>query len=115
MTLSAQLADAVVAAADLVGRSGATSFEIGYLHDDVPADEAGWYATAYYRGARLTGEHPSDPARAAEALARAVLNGARCTHCNGEVLIGDQLPTRRNYCQWRREGQRWTRGCEGRR
>jgi len=38
--------DALIAAADLVGRTGATGFEIGYLHDDVPAEKAGWYAHA---------------------------------------------------------------------
>src|SRR6202035_2515601 len=35
--------DAVKACADLVGRTGAKSFECGYLRDNVPAEQAGWY------------------------------------------------------------------------
>lgn len=44
--------DALLATADLVGRSGATGLEVGYLHDDVPAELASWWATAHYQGAR---------------------------------------------------------------
>ncbi len=40
--------DAVTACADLVGRTGATNFTIGYLHDDVPPDQAAWYAHAQF-------------------------------------------------------------------
>lgn len=39
----------MIACVDLVGRCGAREFEIGYLHDDVPVAQAGWYASAFYR------------------------------------------------------------------
>jgi hypothetical protein len=77
--------DALVAAIDLVGRSGAHSVEVGYLHDDVPVEEAGWYAQCSFRGARLIEENYRDPVQAAEALARRLLNGALCRRC-GELI-----------------------------
>lgn len=104
--------DALVAAVDLVGRSGATEFQIGYLHDGVPVAEAGWWAHARYRGARIVVEDFPDPVAAAEALARQLLTGAYCTHCGGEtVLSGDG--TSPIQCRYRRVGKRWVRGCEG--
>jgi hypothetical protein len=34
----------------MAGRAGAREFEIGYLHDDVPLEDAGWYAHVQYQG-----------------------------------------------------------------
>lgn len=120
--------DAVVAAADLVGRTGATGFEIGYLHDDVPNEEAGWYASAQYRGARII-EESSGPTEAAEALARRLLTGARCK-CGKLVALSDSgavayddvtmadgtkwtvdKARAAGQCRWRRMGARWQQGC----
>lgn len=66
MTEPAYDEDALIAGVDLVGRTGATDFEVGYLHDDVPVAEAGWYAKAQYRGARLTAEDHPGPVEAVE-------------------------------------------------
>jgi hypothetical protein len=123
--------DAVIAAADLVGRSGATSLQVGYLHDDVPAERAGWYAHAQYRGARIIAEDHRGPAEACEALARQLLTGAKCAHCSGLVALsrrgaafypgavmvdGSEFTERdarsRPQCRWIRRGQAWKRGCE---
>ncbi|MFB4294819.1 hypothetical protein ACBI99_44820 [Nonomuraea sp. ATR24] len=124
--------DAVRAAADLVQRTGARRLEIGYLHDNVPVEHAGWYAQAQYRGARITeSDHPG-PAEAAEALARRLLQGGQCQHCHRTVALSDQAPAayvdghlmegRRwtadqaraaGTCWWRRIGDRWERGCDG--
>jgi hypothetical protein len=101
--------DALHAAVDLVGRSGATGFELGYLHEDVPVEEAGWYAHAQYRGARITVEDKTGPVEAAEALARRILNGAHCAHCGKTVSMNGYSKSR---CRWTREGRRWTRACE---
>jgi hypothetical protein len=125
-------ADDVMAAVDLVGRTGARSLEIGYLHDNVPAEEAGWYAQVQYKGARVIEENHRGPAEALEALARRILTGAKCNHCKGLVALsaGGALAyaastltdgTRwtaeqaraAGQCRWRREGRRWVRGCEG--
>ncbi len=102
--------DALLAAVDLVGRSGGTDFEVGYLHDNVPVEKAAWYAHAQYRGARITAENHPGPVEAAEALARQVLKGAQCTHCKRTVSLGGTGT--KVICRWRREGRKWIRGCE---
>lgn len=99
--------DVVIACADLVGRAGASGFEIGYLHDDVPAEEAGWYAHAQYRGARITAEDHRSPTGAALALAERLLSGATC-RCRQPVTLSDGRPG----CRWRLVGQRWEPGCD---
>lgn len=123
--------DALTAATDLVGRSGARELEIGYLHDDVPSDQAGWYATATYQGAKITEEDHKGPVEAAEALARRILLGAKCAHCQGLVALGDgptfafaeaamadgtkwkaEEAAAAGRCRWTRHGDRWVRGCE---
>lgn len=122
--------DALLAAVDLVGRTGATNFQVGYLHDGVPPEEAGWYAHAQYRGARITAEDHPGPVEAAEALARCLLNGAKCAHCGSLVALSDagamaydtrlvdgsewtvEQARAAGQCRWRRIGARWERGCE---
>jgi hypothetical protein len=122
--------DAVVAAADLVGRAGAREFEIGYLHDDVPVEEAGWYANAKYRGTRITEENHRGPTEAAEALARRILTGARC-RCGKLVALSDdgavafdnvtmadgskwsaKKARKAGQCRWTRVGKRWEPSCD---
>lgn len=99
--------DALLAAIDLVGRTGATDFEVGYLNDDVPIEKADWWARAQYRGARIQVEHYKGPAEASEALARRLFADAICTHCGALIrLSGNKVG-----CRWRRAGARWERGC----
>jgi hypothetical protein len=119
----------VVAAADLVGRSGARGFTIGYLHEDVPATDAAWYAFAQYRGARITAENHRGPAEAAEALAKRLLTGARCacgklvalsnigavaferaTLVDGSQFTLDQA-VKGGQCLWQRKGDQWVSAC----
>lgn len=123
--------DALFAAVDLVGRSGATQLEFGYLHDDVPVEEADWWAHARYRGARISEEHHRGPVEAAEALARRLLTGAKCKPCGRLVALSDtgaiayenaamvdgtrwtaEQAAAAGQCRWRRDGARWVRGCE---
>ncbi|KLL11568.1 MULTISPECIES: hypothetical protein [Protofrankia] len=116
----------VLACADLVGRSGASGFEIGYLDDD-PANPR-WYAHAQYRGARLTCEDHPTPQAAADALAHRLLQGAQCrcgrvattspygavpynaTLINGQRRTHEQARTA-GQCLWRRTGARWEPSC----
>jgi len=102
--------DAVTAAARLVGRTGATGFECGYLHDGKPVQEAGWYAVALYRGARITVEDQPGPVEACDALSRRLLDGAQCRLCGGTVTLTDA----RAGCRWRRAGPAWVAGCDPR-
>jgi len=123
------LEERVIAAANLVGRSGASEFEIGYLHDDVPSAEAGWYAQARYRGARIIADDCASPVEAVEALARRLLTGARCG-CGKFVALGDEgasafdnwamsdgspFPADEakaiGLCLWQRKGARWVSAC----
>lgn len=123
--------DAAVAATELVGRTGAKGLEFGYLHDDVPIDQAAWYAFAQYKGARIIEENHRGPVEALEALARQILTGAKCNHCGGLVALSDRgalayaastlidgtpwnIEQTRDtkQCRWRRVGRTWKRGCE---
>lgn len=122
--------DAVKACADLVARTGAKSFECGYVNDDVPVADAGWYATAVYKGAKLTEQDKASPAQACDALAARLLTGAQCQHCKGLVALADagafaygsavlatgqrwdvEDAARAPQCRWTRTGARWERGC----
>lgn len=99
--------DVVVACVDLIGRAGASGFEMGYLHDDVPIEEAGWYAHAQYRGARITVEDHRSPTGAALALAERMLRGATC-RCRQPVTLSDGG----EGCRWRLIGKRWEPSCD---
>jgi hypothetical protein len=121
---------AIIAAAELVGRSGGRHFDIGYLHDDVPIAEAAWYASAQYRGTRITCENQPHPVAAAEGLARQILDGAQCQHCgrlvtldpagayavdrtmiDGSRWTSGQQRAAGGVCRWQRQGPTWIRGC----
>lgn len=120
----------LIAAVDLVGRTGAKGFEFGHLHDDVPVEDADWYAFARYAGARITVEHHRHPVDAAEALAVKLLTGGKCKcgklvalESDGAVAFrrpvmtdGSAFPIeearRAGQCLWRRDGRRWVPGCE---
>lgn len=99
--------DIVIACADLADRAGANGFEIGYLHDDVPVEDAGWFAHAQYRGARITVEDHRSPTGAALALAERLLAGATC-RCRQPVSLSDN----RDGCRWRLVGRRWEPSCD---
>lgn len=119
--------DAITACADLVGRTGAKEFQIGYLNDEPPHK---WYAHAQWKGARIGVEDHAGPVEAADALCRRLLTGAKCTGCGGLVALSDAGATAfRNpvmadgstwsaeeaaaatQCRWRRMGPKWVMGC----
>lgn len=126
--------DAMVAAIDLVQRSGASECTYGYLHDNVPIEEAAWWAEARYSGARIIAEGHRGPVEALEALARKLLTGAMCSHCRALIALGDdgavvypgsarndgsvwtdeeiRRVRRLPQCRYRRVGPKWVRGCE---
>ncbi|MGC5009768.1 hypothetical protein ACLQ2R_03280 [Streptosporangium sp. DT93] len=122
--------EALLAGVDLIGRTGARQFEVGYLHEGVPSEEAGWYAQARWSGTRLIAENHTDPVEAVEALAARVLTGGQCQHCRGVTSLTEERPDPRGrymadgtvwttkeqqaapLCQWTRQGPRWVRGCE---
>lgn len=121
--------EALVAAVDLVGRTGARGFEVGYLRDDVPSLLADWWASAHYRGVKVIEEHHRGPVEAAEALARRLLTGAKCacgklvaldadgafafftaSMADGSTWTAEQAAAA-GQCGWWREGDRWVSAC----
>lgn len=120
----ARTTESTIAIADLVARSGARQFEVGYLRD--PSDPEyiiagpGWYCSAFYRGARLTAGDMPGPEQAADGLAHRILNGGRCTHCGSMTTTADLAAViyerwgraRKARCIWWRDGETWRRGCE---
>lgn len=98
-----------VAAVDVLGRSGARNVEFGYLHDDQPVELADWWATATYRGTKVTVEHQRGPVEALDKLTRRLLDGGTCVGCGQRV----SLYSRRAGCMWTRRGDEWVRSCDG--
>jgi hypothetical protein len=121
-------ADAVKACADLVGRTGARQFECGYISDNPPHR---WYATAVFKGAKITAEDKESPAEACDKLAARLLTGAQCQHCKKLVTLSPLGAMARDatlidgrewtaeqqkaagLCHWTRPGDKWVRGCVG--
>jgi hypothetical protein len=125
--------DALLAAVDLVGRTGAHDFEVGWLNDeDDPAyAERGpeWWAKAKYEGRRIDVEGFARPDVAAHALAVRLLTGAKC-RCGRLVALSDDGATAypdvemadgtrwtaeearaAGQCRWRRNGAKWEPSC----
>jgi hypothetical protein len=127
--MSTEAENIVIAAVDLIGRTGARGFEIGYLHDGVPSEAAGWWAHAQFRGTRIVAENHRGPAEAAEALARTALTGGKCrcgrlvaleagrafaffstTLVTGTSWTAEQAAAA-GQCLWTRVGRRWDPSC----
>ena len=105
----------LIAAVDLIGRTGAREFQLGHLEEDVPIPLARWYAHAQYQGARITVDEQADPIVAVEGLAARLVNGGMCTHCGARTVLdrAGSIP-RGPYCAYRLVGDRYMRGCAAR-
>lgn len=103
------LGNTVVAIADLVGRSGGTQFEIGYLEEDVPIAEARWYCQASFKGAKLIADEHKSPMEACDELARKILTGGRCQFCERITMVAADATDA--ACGWYRDQDRWMPGC----
>lgn len=99
--------DILAATVHLADRCGARDFEIGHLHDDVPVEDAAWFASVSFQGARITADNHRSPTAAALALAERLLSGATC-RCRRPVTISDG----QDGCRWRLVGERWEPGCD---
>lgn len=109
MAFTKEQTEIIQATAHIVGRSGATHFELGWEHDDVPVQLMGWYAQASYESEKL--RVPGDgPVEACDALARRVLDGGLCMYCKRTVTLDDLDDL--SKCFRSRVGNKWLRGCE---
>lgn len=98
--------DRLLAAARLIGHTGARTFELGYERDD-PADP-GWWARASYGGDVVRLAEFRRPTDAAEALLAQLIEGGRCTWCHRPTTLTENRVDR---CRYRRQGDRYERGC----
>lgn len=126
--------DVLLACVDLVGRTGAKNFEIGWLNDEgEPAYQKHgpqWWAKAQYNGARIMVEDHPGPTEACEALALRLLTGAKCK-CGKLVRLGQfgavafddvqmadgttwtlSEAEQAGQCRWRRRGKHWRKDCD---
>lgn len=119
--------DAVMAAANLAERAGASYFQLG--HTDADAGPVTWWASVKYGQTELMAAGHPDPESAATALAKRILTGAKCK-CGGLVALsvdgawapgdsttmldGSDPRVLRNapHCLWILDGQRWQSGCD---
>jgi hypothetical protein len=127
VTLPAAELDVVTATADLIGRTGAREFKIGYDEDPPHL----WYVEAFYKGARIWIDKQPGPAEACDAIAKRILTGAKCKWCgklvalsergafafrSGHLVDGTEWTAEQAFaagqCLWWREGATWLRGCE---
>lgn len=125
VTLSPALEDRLIAAVDLVGRSGATDLDFGHLDDTANTADARWWAKATYRGAVIMVDEQADPVDAVELLAVKILAGGGCAWCGNLIVlnhpVGDaaldavadlgMIDRVLDVCRWSRTGRRWDRGC----
>lgn len=104
----------MVAAIDAVGRTGAKAIETGYLDENVPAHLARWYATAEYRGAKVSADEHASPVDAAEALLGRLINGGKCVACGRRSRMSGAaagVEGDHDWCVWSRVGDCWVPGC----
>lgn len=67
-----------------IGRTGATTLEIGFLDDEPPHR---WYATAQYQGAKVSCDNQPDPLAALIGLYAMLAAGGQCTTCERPVAL----------------------------
>lgn len=124
--MNQDLLDAAAAAAvDLVGKTGATSLEVGWTGDPT---RRRWYAHAEYRGTQIEVGDRDNPGEALNALVVRLLHGGRCVGCGKLCAISDDpvpiaarmldgeepdpnVERDRGVCHWTRLGRCWVRGC----
>jgi hypothetical protein len=126
--LSPELADANIAAQNLISRTGALNVEIAYYGDDDELSGAYWAASVRYQGTRIGVEAQPGPVQALEALVARLMHGAVCMGCSKLIAINDEpvpVPAslvdgyvydrtraeKLGICHWTRQGRRWVPEC----
>lgn len=117
-----------VAGVDLLGRTGARDFRIGWSHED-DGPPTVWYAVATWKGHRdprighgAEAAGALNPTAAVMRLCERVIDGGECAHC-GQLTIFDDNPGDSPFdtlleamgCvyAWDPELRTFRRGCEG--
>jgi hypothetical protein len=105
----------LVAAVEMIGRTGAKNFGLRYQDDEQPVVwvAVGQWGDKYEVGAGL------DPTRAALRLCEQVMDGGQCIHCHRVTGFEpdhlEDMPFDEAVCwyQWDPELRTFRRGCEG--
>lgn len=102
----------MIAAVDLIGRTGAEEFSLRYSDDDEPVV---WMAIAKW-GSHWEAAASIDPLQAVFRLCDQVIDGGVCQHCNrpsGFEPSIDPMPLAEMVCwyQWDPELKTFRRGC----
>lgn len=114
------------AAIDLIGRSGATSFELRYSDDQQPVvwmAIGSWPASLFDKGAKGERHEAAgalSPMKAVMRLLTSILDGVgTCSHCKRPTAVSDDftrsMPLEDHVCWYvyDPEMQMFRRGCEG--
>jgi len=105
------------AAVAMIGRTGASSFRIGWSHED-DGEPTAWYALAAYPNDRAEAAGAMDPVTAVLRLCELLIDGGVCQHCGRRTIFVADADTRgveRLGCvyAWDPELATYRRGCEG--
>jgi hypothetical protein len=114
-TLSRREQARLVAAVDMIGRTGGRAYEVGY---EDPTEDGGtgpvvWHATATHQGAKHWRTGP-DPVTATELLLEDLIDGGTCTSCGrvtALVLDGSTGLGMPGICDRYRLGNKYVRSC----
>jgi hypothetical protein len=113
-----ELEPRLLAMVDLLTRTGATRFDLGYDDGDTIEGRCIWLAAATYGDQWEVGA-AQHPVMAVQRLVEQLLDGATCTHCHRPTgVVHDIEPTPvldLLVCvhQWDPELATYRRGCEG--
>jgi hypothetical protein len=104
--------DRMVAAVDLIGRTGAAEFQVRYSDDEQPVI---WMAAARWKGTWQAAGAMS-PLGAVFALLDSVIDGGTCQHCGrptGFEPSSDQMPMDKLICWYQFDPgtKKFAKGC----
>ena len=77
----------IVGTLNAIGRTGARQVEFGHLDDTEHVADARWWATAQYRGAKVSCDGQDSPAAAVLGLYGMLVAGGTCTTCGRTVAL----------------------------
>ena len=110
----------LVAAVDLIARTGATRFDMRYSEDDSDDGDPGpvvWIAIATYADRKVECAASVTPLRAVLRLAETLIDGGTCTHCKRPTGIEpdsiETMPLDKFVCWYQFDpgSVRFVRGC----